>query len=202
MAHFVSQPLLRPLASYPTSRSWRAAPLLPDAYDSRYPRRWWIRVLRLVASAWWAPLVVYLTQAATLLLLNERAARFTAVPDGAQVARALRIDWAPVFIVEQPAGLALLALGLLALLLALAAGVAAGRWAKVDRRREAEVLLVRLARPEERVSAAFVEQALAPALAWRLRTARLRRRLISLALALVAVVLGIMVALGARPIGG
>ncbi len=208
MAHFVSQPMMRPVPAPVFSRVSRdAQPVmaLPEAYDAhdvRYPRRWWLRALRALASAWWVPLAVYLTQASALLLLAEQAQHFAAPPDGAMLAQALRIDWAPMFILEQPAGLVILAIGLVALLVALVGGVAAGRWAKADRQREAEVLTFRLARPEERMNALFVRQALAPALAWRLRTARIRRNLVTLALAIAALAAGALIALGAHPLGG
>jgi hypothetical protein len=207
MAHFISQPAMRPLAVPAFPRAERNAQPVryvaaqPDASDARYPRRWWLRAIRLLAGAWWAPLAVYLAQAAARLLLAERAMRFAAPPDGALVARALRIDWAPMFILEQPAGLVFIALGLVALLLALVGAVAAGRWAEADRREETQVLTFRLARPDERMSAAFVRQALAPALAWRLRTARIRRRLTTLALALASIAAGALIALGAPPLG-
>jgi hypothetical protein len=201
MAHFASQPLPRPLLSPSLAGQWRAMDALPDAYDTRYPRRWWQRALRLVASAWWAPVIVYLMQALTVVARAEQAERFAAAPDGGLVARALRVDWVPAFVLEQPAGLVLVVAGLTVLLFALAGGIAAGRWAAADRRREAEVLIVRLARPEERFDVAFVQRALAPALAWQLRTARVRRRITILLLVGVAVVAGVLLALGGPPPG-
>ena len=210
MAHFVSQPAMRP---FPAFVSPRATPepqnvpqnvqyvsALPDPYDDRYPRHFWLRAFRMLASAWWAPLVVYLTQAAALLLLAEQAEQFAALPDGGMVARALHIGWAPMFILDQPAGLVIIVLGIVALLLALVGAIAAGRWAEADRRQEAQVLTFRLARPEERMNAAFVRQALAPALAWRLRTARIRRRIATLALALVSIAAGVLIALSLPPL--
>jgi hypothetical protein len=207
MAHFVSQPALRPFPALTPSRTAQNVQYvqyvsaLPDAYDARYPRRWWPRALRVLASGWWAPLVVYLTQATALLLLAEQAARFAAPPDGGMVAQALHIDWAPAFILEQPAGLVIIVLGIVALLLAFIGLAAAGRWAEEDRRQEAQVLTFRLARPEERLNAAFVQQALAPALAWRLRTASIRRRLATLALASVSIAAGVLIAFSQHPLG-
>jgi hypothetical protein len=210
MAQFVSQPLTRPLAPPIFSKASREAQptfmptayALPDAYDSRYPRRFWMRAIRGLASAWWVPLVVYITQAATLLLLAEQAARFATPPDGMLVARALHVAWVPMFILEQPAGLVMLVFGLVALLLALIGGIAAGRWVKADRRLEAQVLMLRLARPEERANSTFLRNAIGPALAWRLNAARARRRLMTLALAIVSIAAGVLIALSARPIGG
>jgi hypothetical protein len=204
MAHFVSQPAMRsfPVPALPRTMQYvRYVSELHDVYDDRYPRRWWLRAIRLLASAWWTPLVVYLAQAVTLLLRAESAERFAAPPDGAMVAQALRVDWAPMFILDQPASLVFIVLGLVALLLALVGAVAAGRWAEEDRRQEAQVLTFRLARPDERLNAAFVRQALAPTLAWRLRTARIRRRLATLVLALISIAAGVLIALGAPPLG-
>jgi len=203
MAHFVSQPAMRPFpvpALPRTVQNVQYVSELPDAYDDRYPRRWWLRAIRMLASAWWTPLVVYLAQAVAQLLLAESAARFAAPLDSAMVARALRVDWAPMFILDQPASLVFIVLGLVALLLALVCAIAAGRWAEEDRRQEARVLTFRLARPDERLDVAFVRQALAPALAWRLRTARIRRRLAALALALISIAAGVLIALGAPPL--
>ena len=166
MAHFVSQPLIQAYATPGGAQRRSALLTLPDPYDTRYPRPIWLRALRLAASAWWTPLAVYVSQAVTLVAATEQAARFAAPLDGGLVARALRIDWVPTFVVEQPAG-----------------------------------LLVRLARPEERLDAAFVQRALAPALAWRLRTARVRRRAATLVVGLAALGLGVALGLGALPPG-
>src|SRR5260370_26999794 len=105
MAHFVSQPLHQ-ASTTPAATQRRPALLtLPDPYDTRYPRPIWLRALRLAASAWWMPLAVYVAQAVTLVVATEQAARFAAPPDGGLVARALRVEWVPTFVVEQPVGL-------------------------------------------------------------------------------------------------
>jgi hypothetical protein len=201
MAHFVSQPLNHASATPAANRRRRALLTLPDPYDTRYPRPIWLRALRLAARAWWMPLAVYVVQAVTLVAATEQAARFTAPPDGGLVARALRVDWVPTFVIEQPIGLLVVVIGFVALLAALVGGFAAGWWAAADRRRETQVLLVRLARPEERLDAAFVQRALAPALAWQLRTAQVRRRMVGLVMGLVALAVGIALGLGALPPG-
>jgi hypothetical protein len=205
--HVVSQPLAWPsrprsaLASrfLSPSPSLPVPAPLPDAYDRRYPRRWWVRLVRFGAEVWWLPVVAYLAQAATLLAQQTAARGAGTLADGSVMAAALRLDWAQSIALEQPQALPLLALAAVALVLALVGAVRAGRWARADRALEAQVLVLRLARPHERMDPDWMERAMLPAMEWRLRQHRLRRRWAMLALVLLAAAVGAALALGHLP---
>jgi len=213
VTHYVSQPLVWPsrprsaLASHSPSPSPSPSPSLPvsvplplpDAYDRRYPRRWWVRLARFAAGVWWLPVVVYLAQATALLAQQTATRGAGTLADGMVIAAALRLDWAQSIALEQPQTLPLVALAAVALVLALVGAVRAGRWARTDRVLEAQVLVLRLARPHERMDPLWMERAMLPAMEWRLRQHRMRRRRAMLALALLAAAAGAALALAHLP---
>lgn len=208
MAHFVSQPLLRgwsaPAPSAPSEAPIPFVPLgrLPDALDARYPRHGRQRALRFVAELWWLPFAIYLVQAAATLVRHALAQGPWSLADARLLLAALRLGWAPALASERPVGLVLLVASGVTLLVALMGGWSAGRWAQADRVREAQVLVLRLARPEERTNLAWMRRALLPAMEWRLRQHRVRRRLTTLALLALAVCGGVALALVLAPVAG
>src|SRR5262249_51648005 len=147
---------------------------LPDPYDTRYPRRLWLRAVRLAAGVWWLPLVVYVSQAMATLSWQLLIGDVAFLTDEHVMARALRLDWLPALVTTQPEGLIAVALSVMLLLGWLIGGFFVGRWAAEDRREEVQVLVLRLARPEERLDGRWMRRALAPALEWRLRKMRWR----------------------------
>jgi hypothetical protein len=166
---------------------------LPDAHDHRYPRRWWYRLLRQVATLWWVPLALYVSYgSATLLLLSVRtdiawfitpntiAAAFGAAPALSFVA------WAPWLL----SALLVVVLGG-----ALVVAVRGLRWAWTDETREAMVLLLREVRTTEQANTLWMRNALAPALEWRLHALRRRHVGVVVALLLAALVAGALMAL-------
>src|SRR5262249_19501903 len=182
MAHFVSQPLAQYYAQYYsqeltsplTARREGVLSALPDPYDLRYPRRLRLRALRLAAGVWWLPLVVYVSQAMAMLGWQMLIGDYTFLTDEHAIARALRLEWLPALVMTQAEGLGAVALGVVLLLGWLIGGFFVGRWAAEDRRQEVRVLVLRLARPEERLDGRWMRRALAPALEWRIRTMRWR----------------------------
>lgn len=208
MAHDISRPIGRDWQAKPALRTVSGPPIpllppgsLPDAFDARYPRRWWLRALRFVFGLWWLPLAVYLVQALTSLATHAIAHGLRSLASVPLVLAALRLRWALGLAAERPVGLVLLVAGGVALLAALMGGWRLGRWARADRVREAQVLVLRLARPEERTNPAWMRRALLPAMEWRLRQHRTRRRLATLALLALALAGGVALALKFVPAG-
>jgi len=203
MAHFVSQPLAQYYAQYHpqehtfplTARQDGVLSALPDPYDPRYPRPLRQRALRLAAGVWWLPLVVYASQATAMVSWQMLIGDYTFLTDEHPVARALRLDWLPALVTTQPEGLVAVALGVMLLLGWLIGGFFVGRWAAEDRRQEARVLVLRLARPEERLDSRWMQRALAPALEWQMRKMRWRWRVTALLLTLAAVGGGVLLGL-------
>src|SRR5262249_10286537 len=109
MTHFISQPLVNFYAqrqSLPVAaRREGPARALPDPYDIRYPRHLWLRTLRLGVSVWWLPLVFYISQALAMLGIRFLMDDVTLFTNEHAVVRALRLDWVPSLVAQQPAGL-------------------------------------------------------------------------------------------------
>lgn len=207
MAHDISRPLAGGWPASPAPRPVSGPPIpflplgrLPDALDARYPRRWGRRALRFAAGVWWLPLAIYLAQAVTALAEHAVAHGPRSLVDARLLMAALRLGWAPGLAEERPVGVVVLAAGGTALLFALAGGWRVGRWARADRVREAQVLVLRLARPEERTDPTWMRRALLPAMEWRLRRHRVRHRLTTLATVALAVGGGVALALVIAPV--
>jgi hypothetical protein len=169
---------------------------LPDPHDARYPRPLKFRIVRMLAAIWWAPLILYLgLSLATLLALYARFG-ITALLDSALLVRAFRLEPLMPLLSQQPALiLAVPVVSLVALLLAIQTEC----WALADRQREAEILVLRLVRPSEWGDTFWMQQALAPALEWRLRMLRRRRIVLIVTLLLVAVACGVVFAHATMP---
>jgi hypothetical protein len=195
---------MQPVASGPLSATHRVSASvslphtllsLPDACDDRYPRRWWYRVLRLLANVWWAPLLAYLSYGcATVLLLGVR----TDIPwfiTPNTIAAAFGAGAVPYDAQAPLLGWLVTAVLVVALAAALALVIRALRWAWADRTREVMVLQLRQVRAKEQANSVWMRNALAPALDWRLHALRRRHILFGAALLLAAVLVGVLLAL-------
>jgi hypothetical protein len=199
MASPASHPLV--FTRHPVSASSRALLLrsLPDPHDRRYPRAWWLRLLRGSSRVWWLPLVVYLAHAASVLVAWDTHDGLSAMPNGSHLTRALLVTPLQPWLDGQPfSTLALFAsLAFATLTMTVLCCVQAARWSARDSVREAEILLLRNVRSAEWSDGAWMWRAFAPALEWRLKTMRRNGLMLRIGLLLAALTVGVLLGLAA-----
>jgi hypothetical protein len=186
MQSFASRSL--PSSPMPRAAHHRAQPVvaLPSPRDERYPRAWWLRVVRGIAGVWWIPLALYVGSATALLFVTQT--RTDAAPLTLDTAAsALGFGDALDFFAQEPWAL----IGSVTLVVALIGGAL---WlqhlAAVDRRREVTVLMLRQAQSSELENPTWMRDALFPALRWRLHTLLRWRILLQCALLLAMLLVG------------